>query len=570
MKKLYGRIRRFFTDTVFRLERGELSGATTRTLVSAYKLLFYTLRGMNTHRTIMQSAALTLYSTFAVIPVLALAFVIVRALGGLRPMILSLYKLFPDSRAELDMVIDFAGNAADNFHSGVLAGFGAVTLLWAVFRVFDSVEASFNSIWEVPRRRKLMFRYPTYLAVALIVPPLWALSTSIAYNAFTSIGLDSHTHFLLTRALSLAVACLAATLLYKYIPHTAVRTPNAWRAGIAAGIALSLWQWGYVYVQGYMTSYNAIYGSFAALPLFIVWLQVSWQIVLAGCELSFALQNMVRFDSERRRNLRPLLPDGKAVSVVIVGSGNVAESYAVMLASCGGAELRQIFARNPVRGMRIASLTSTSTTDRPEQLAEADIYIIAVSDKAIAEVAERLPFPDDAIVVHTAGSVSLQTLPAKIRNRGILYALQSFSAGRRIDLSHVPIFIEAENEPTRERLFTLARMLSTQVDYADSDRRRVIHLAGVVVNNFPNHLYGIGAKIVEREGMSFDVLKPLIIETAAKAASVSSPDDVQTGPAVRDDRSVCAAHEAMLAADPLRQKIYKDITESIWETSKRT
>ncbi len=427
MKKLYGRIRRFFTDTVFRLERGELSGAATRTLVSAYKLLFYTLRGMNTHRTIMQSAALTLYSTFAVIPVLALAFVIVRALGGLRPMILSLYKLFPDSRAELDMVIDFAGNAADNFHSGVLAGFGAVTLLWAVFRVFDSVEASFNSIWEVPRRRKLMFRrYPAYLAVALIVPPLWALSTSIAYNAFTSIGLDSHTHFLLTRALSLAVACLATTLLYKYIPHTAVRTSNAWRAGIAAGIALSLWQWGYVYVQGYMTSYNAIYGSFAALPLFIVWLQVSWQIVLAGCELSFALQNMVRFDSERRRNLRPLLPDGKAVSVVIVGSGNVAESYAVMLASCGGAELRQIFARNPVRGMRIASLTSTSTTDRPEQLAEADIYIIAVSDKAIAEVAERLPFPDDAIVVHTAGSVSLQTLPAKIRNRGILYALQSF------------------------------------------------------------------------------------------------------------------------------------------------
>ena len=383
------------------------------------------------------------------------------------------------------------------------------------------------------------------------MPPLWALSTSIAYNAFTSIGLDSHTHFLLTRALSLAVACLATTLLYKYIPHTAVRTSNAWRAGIAAGIALSLWQWGYVYVQGYMTSYNAIYGSFAALPLFIVWLQVSWQIVLAGCELSFALQNMVRFDSERRRNLRPLLPDGKAVSVVIVGSGNVAESYAVMLASCGGAELRQIFARNPVRGMRIASLTSTSTTDRPELLAEADIYIIAVSDKAIAEVAERLPFPDDAIVVHTAGSVSLQTLPAKIRNRGILYALQSFSAGRRIDLSHVPIFIEAEND-------------------ADSDRRRVIHLAGVVVNNFPNHLYGIGAKIVEREGMSFDVLKPLIIETAAKAAAVSSPDDVQTGPAVRDDRSVCAAHEAMLAADPLRQKIYKDITESIWETSKRT
>lgn len=570
MKKLYLGIRRFLTDTVFRPEHGELSGRIASRLISTYKLIFYTVRGMNAHRTVMLSAALTLYSTFAVIPALALAFVIVHALGGLQPLIISLYTLFPDSHEELDRLLDFAGAAADNMHGGVLAGFGAVTLLWAVFRVCDSVEGAFNNIWEVPRRRKIFFRYPAYLAVVLIVPALWGLSTSIAYNAFSWAGIDSHTHFLLTRLLSLAVACLATSLLYKYIPHTRVRFRNAWRAGVIAGIALSLWQWGYVYVQGFMSSYNAIYGSFAALPLFIIWLQISWQIVLLGCELSFAAQNMARFDSERRRNLRPLSPDGKTESVVVIGSGNVAEALALTISSSHGAELRQIFARNPIRAARIAADTSTAWTDDPQRLARADIYIIAVSDKAIAEVAGALPFPDDAIVVHTAGSVPLQALPDKIRNRGILYALQSFTAGRRIDLTEVPLFVEAQSKEVGERLYAFARTISRRVDYADSDRRRTIHLAGVMVNNFPNHLYGIGARIVEREGLSFDILKPLILETAGKAAETDSPDSVQTGPAVRDDREVCREHMRMLEHDPARQKIYNDITESIWETSKRT
>lgn len=570
MRRWYRKIKGFLTDTVFRLERGQLSGRIASRLVSGYKLVFYTIRGSNTHRTMMQSAALTLYSTFAVIPILALAFVIVHAVGGLQPLVMSLYSLFPDSHEELDFLLDFAGAAADSIHGGVLAGFGVVTLLWAVFRVFDSVESAFNNIWEVPRRRKIILRYPAYLAVAVVVPTLWGLSTSIAYNAFSAIGLDSNTHFVLTRLLSLAVACFATSLLYKYIPHTKVRFRNAWRAGVIAGVALSLWQWGYVYVQGFMSTYNAIYGSFAALPLFIIWLQVSWQIVLLGCELTFAAQNMARFDSERRSSLLSLAPDGKNVRVVVVGSGNVAESFATTLIASRGTELRQIFARNPMRGAEIAAMTSTAWTDDPTRLAEADIYIIAVSDKAIAEVAASLPFPDDAIVVHTAGSVALQALPSRLRNRGILYALQSFTAGRRIDLAHVPIFIEAENDVVRERLFAFARMLSTRVDYADSERRRVIHLAGVMANNFPNHLYGIAARIVEREGMSFDILRPIIMETAEKAVASQSPDMVQTGPAVRGDMKVCSEHARMLEGDPLRQKIYNDITESIWETSKRT
>ena len=114
-----------------------------------------------------------------------------------------------------------------------------------------------------------------------------------------------------------------------------------------------------------------------------------------------------------------------------------------------------------------------------------------------------------------------------------------------------------------------ARLISSQVEYADSARRKHIHLAGVFVNNFTNHMYHIGAEVVEDEGLSFDVLKPLIEETASKAVATNDPSMVQTGPAVRGDSGVTAEHIAMLKEDAERQKIYKDITKSIWETSKK-
>jgi hypothetical protein len=107
------------------------------------------------------------------------------------------------------------------------------------------------------------------------------------------------------------------------------------------------------------------------------------------------------------------------------------------------------------------------------------------------------------------------------------------------------------------------------VEYADSERRKKIHLAGVFVNNFTNHLYGIATEIVESEDLSFDVLRPIISETASKAIAVGDPDVVQTGPAIRGDRVVTDRHIEMLRGDKVKQQIYKDITESIWETSKR-
>ena len=257
------------------------------------------------------------------------------------------------------------------------------------------------------------------------------------------------------------------------------------------------------------------------------------------------------------------------IRVVIIGSGNVAEVLARNISRNEAMELCQIFARNELRGRHIADLAGAAWTGCGEELAVADIYIIAVSDRAVAELAASLSLPDSALVVHTAGSVPLTALPERGGRRGILYLFQSFTAGRDIALDDVPIFVEAESDEVCEWLMHFAGLISRNVAYADSERRRVIHLAGVLVNNFVNALYTAGCDVVGAEGLSFDVLKPLIRETAFKALDSHNPQSVQKGPAVRGDFSVSERHVAMLANEPLLQRVYNDLTEYIWETSKR-
>lgn len=257
------------------------------------------------------------------------------------------------------------------------------------------------------------------------------------------------------------------------------------------------------------------------------------------------------------------------VRVVIIGSGNVAEALVYNIADDDNFDLVGIVARNRERGRWLASLGNTKWGQHTTELSDADIYIIAVSDSAVESVAKSNTFPEGAIVVHTAGSVPLEVLPERGGCRGILYAFQSFSSGRKVKLSDVTIFIEAESKEVEERLRAFALLLSPRVEYATSELRRKIHLAGVFVNNFANHMWAIGRDMMVQEGLSFDVLKPLIAETAAKALSCDDPKRMQTGPAVRGDRGVIERHLEMLGRDKRESKIYNEISESIWETSKR-
>lgn len=253
--------------------------------------------------------------------------------------------------------------------------------------------------------------------------------------------------------------------------------------------------------------------------------------------------------------------------VVIVGSGNVAEALARALPA-SGAELCQVFARNRERGPRVAALGGTTWTADPDRLAEADLYLIAVSDRAVGEVAASLRLPDGAVAAHTAGSVPLDALEAFPR-RAVIYPLQTFTAGRAVDFARVPLFLEASDKGTYQAVERFARRLSSQLYPADSKRRGILHLAGVLACNFVNALYAAGERTLAREGLPFEALRPLIDETAAKALAAPSPAAVQTGPAVRGDLPTLERHRALLAEEPLLLEIYNLMSRYIWETSRK-
>ncbi|WP_308501204.1 YhjD/YihY/BrkB family envelope integrity protein [uncultured Alistipes sp.] len=294
----------YFTDTIFRQDVNEWRNPVVRWLVQQYRLLFYTARGLLEHGTIVRSAALTFYTLMSLVPLVALVFAVVKGFGLADGLVENLYELFPRYPETVDYIVGFAENALARTRGGVVAAVGLVMLFWAVIRVFSSIENAFNNIWEVKVDRSIARQWTDYIAVVMIVPVLWILASTVGNYLEQQLGLYDKWYFTtLSRMASMVVIWTMFTLLYLIIPNARVRLGSALMAGIVAGTIFLLFQWGYVYVQRWMTSYNAIYGSFAALPLFLIWMQTSWEILLFGGELSFAYQNIARF-AEERESLR--------------------------------------------------------------------------------------------------------------------------------------------------------------------------------------------------------------------------------------------------------------------------
>ena len=256
-------------------------------------------------------------------------------------------------------------------------------------------------------------------------------------------------------------------------------------------------------------------------------------------------------------------------NIAIVGSGNLAEALAVALSRLGGVRL-VIVARNAVRGRAIAEKCGAEYARTDAPLHDTELCIIAVSDSATAAVAAALDLPDTAVVTHTSGATPFDVLPLRFAGRGSFYPFQTFTAGREVDFSQIPIFIEGSDPTTTEALEAFAGRLSRSVTRADAEVRRQVHLAGVFACNFANRMFGIGCDIVRAAGLGFDVLRPLIAETAAKAVASQSPAEVQTGPAARGDRNSQERHLELLADSPELSDIYNLISRNIWETSKKT
>jgi predicted short-subunit dehydrogenase-like oxidoreductase (DUF2520 family) len=248
-------------------------------------------------------------------------------------------------------------------------------------------------------------------------------------------------------------------------------------------------------------------------------------------------------------------------TVVILGAGNLAWHFGHRL-SGAGIQVRQVFSRTPKQGESLASELNTGYTNRLDLLAEdADLYLLAVSDDAIASLLRQARF-GKRLVAHAAGSVSIDVFAGKVKNYGVLYPLQTFTQGKPLDFSNIPLFIEANNARNLEKLNRLACRLSERVYIVDSEKRTYLHLAAVIASNFTNHMFTLAEKLMQERNLSFDILKPLIQETVAKALQIS-PFLSQTGPAIRGNAQVIEKHMAMLEHHPEIRELYRMISESI-------
>ena len=255
------------------------------------------------------------------------------------------------------------------------------------------------------------------------------------------------------------------------------------------------------------------------------------------------------------------------IKVVIIGSGNVAQHLIAAFQNPHRPgteiELVQVYSRQIKSVSHLIDLEKV--TNNFNTLVEADMYIISVSDDAIAEVSSNLAFKN-RLVVHTSGSVSLHALDENNR-RGVFYPLQTFTKNKAVDFNIIPICLESENGIDYHLIDKVAKSISRTVYAINSEQRKALHVVAVFVNNFTNHLYQIGQEICQEHQVPFEILRPLIAETVRKIM-VLSPQEAQTGPAKRNDTSTIEAHEAFLSNEN-HLTIYKTLTQSIQENGKK-
>lgn len=244
------------------------------------------------------------------------------------------------------------------------------------------------------------------------------------------------------------------------------------------------------------------------------------------------------------------------ISVIILGTGNVANHLIDAFLDSEDVDLIQIYGRNlTTLKNRDSKLNTISNLD---YLKDADIYIIAIADDAIAEFSSQLKL-QNKLVVHTSGSVAINNLQTSA-NKGVFYPLQTFSKGIPVDFKQIPICIETEHIDDYLILEKLAYSISDKVYPIDSIQRKYIHLAAVFTNNFVNYMYTVGKNICDENNIPFEILHPLIKETAKKIEN-NIPENIQTGPAVRNDIKTINTHLNMLNGK--QKEIYKLLTTSI-------
>ncbi|HOS47947.1 MAG TPA: DUF2520 domain-containing protein [Bacteroidia bacterium] len=249
------------------------------------------------------------------------------------------------------------------------------------------------------------------------------------------------------------------------------------------------------------------------------------------------------------------------LKAAIIGSGNVAEHLAPALKK-GGYDITQVYTRNRNSGKELAKKSGADLIHSFEEISpENQIIFICVSDHSIAEVASSIP-KGEYIVIHTSGSTSLAILKQAHKNCGVFYPLQTFTKGIKTDWKKIPICIEGSNKSITEKLEEIAKKIGGPIHKINSKKRQQIHLAAVFANNFSNACYNMAATLLSKNKIDFKILQPLIDQTALKT-HFSTPQQLQTGPARRNDQKVIKEHLALLNEDKELANVYKQISKYI-------
>ena len=305
MKKILkgtSKLKNFLRDDIWELEMEELSKARAR-FIKYMKVLIITIKTFSAEKIGFQAVALSFFSTMSVIPFIAIMFAVTGGFGLAHKLETILYGYFKNSEQTIDFILGAAENIINTSLGGGMGLVSGLLFLWIVIWMMLSVERVFNIVWKVRKSRNI-FKRISYIIAMLIIAPFVMMvffSGNILYShIFESIGLDPETFGILKTLISWVLFAVVATFtfsaMYKFIPNAEVKYGNALRAAIPAAIAFTVVNYLYLETQVFVTRLNAIYGVFAAVPLFMVWINVGWYIILIGSELSYAFQNVDNYN----------------------------------------------------------------------------------------------------------------------------------------------------------------------------------------------------------------------------------------------------------------------------------
>jgi membrane protein len=276
--------------------------------IKQLRMILLSLRGFGEDKCQLWASALTFYTLLSIVPLMAMAFGIAKGFGFEQMLENQIINNLRGQEEVAGQIMQFARSFLENAKGGVIAGIGVVALFWIVVRVLGNIENAFNDIWGIKKGRPLGRKFSDYLSIMLICPFLLIMSSSVTVLITSQVRLITEKIVLLgalspvilaiLKILPYGVIWILFTFIYIFIPNTKVNFRSAFIGGIIAGTIYQVVQWAYITFQIGVSKYGAIYGSFAALPLFLIWLQVSWLIVLFGAEISFAEQNVDTYEFE--------------------------------------------------------------------------------------------------------------------------------------------------------------------------------------------------------------------------------------------------------------------------------